>query len=135
MDDKPISGIDISTNNIKSKTFFITLNGHDKRKCLEIESINSINDIESSKDTILLATSFRKLIAVLTTALKDSRSFVVSTTLSTSTSTISENNHIDEVKTELKNEMKEIQSMMKRILQAVASQQAVVETTFTINQR
>ena len=115
VDDEPIPGIDRPTNSIRSGTLSIALNGHSKRKHLEIKSSSSINDAEPSKNAVLLATSFRESTAILAAALKDSKNLVVPVALLAPISAVSDN-RINEVKTELKNEMGEMRTIMERIL-------------------
>lgn len=99
-----------------------------------MESSSSTNDAKPSKDAVLLTTSFRESTAVLAAALKDSKNLVVLAALPALTSAVSDN-RIDKVKTELKNEMGEIQTMMERILQTVSSQQAAAKTNDAANQK
>ena len=101
-----------------------------------MKSTNSSNDTQSSKDTVFLAISFRKLTAALAAALKNSKNFVVQVALPTSISILDNYEHqIDKVKTKLKNEMGEMRSMMKRIFQAIASQQTAIENSTAANQK
>lgn len=149
IDDELIPGIDIPTNSTRSGTLFITLNGRGKRKYSEMESTNSSNNVKPSKDVVLLATSFRESIVILATALKDSRNLFISTPsalappalaplapLSADLDDSPTYEHcINKVKTELKNEMGEMKSMMEKILHAVAGQQAAAESSAAANQK
>ena len=136
VDDEPIPGLDTPTNSTRSGTPSIALNGRGKCKRSEMESTNLNNDAQPSKDAVLLATSFRESTAALAAALRDNRNPVVPAALPAPTSVPDNYEHrIDKVKTELKNEMGEMWSMMERILQAVAGQRAAAENSAAANQR
>lgn len=88
-----------------------------------MESTNSNNDAQPSKNPICLATSFKKSTAKLVIILKNSRNFVVLIVLSALISVLNNYKHqIDKIKTKLKNKIREMWNIMGKILQAVVGQ-------------
>lgn len=77
IDNKLILGINTLTNSTSLETLSITLSFYGKYQCLEIESASN-NDVQPSKNTVLLATSFREFITALSMVLKDSRNSIIS---------------------------------------------------------
>lgn len=112
-----IPSIDVTKNSTKSETLFIMLNSHDKYKLLKIESLSRSNDAKFLKDEVFLATSFKNLIMILAATLRDSRNSVISIILPAFTIILDNYEYyIDKIKTKLKNKMREIWSIIRRIL-------------------